>query len=594
MTLLRQITHIALSAFVGAVFVSCSTLSTSQTKEYVLTLNLSVSDTQQGLIQRYGGTVLSYNQKAGFAILKVNKLPDSTDKAVKHLEPNGKLETTDAKMSLNQPNITTQGTNTQSASVGMNGWATWSSGWSTWSSGWATWSSGQTLPATSAQTSNVYMSSRVPQAHAIARNFGTGVIVAVLDTGIDLNHPGFNGRLIDSAKRWNFVDNNNDVAETNNGNGYGHGTAVAGVVLQVAPKATIMPLKVLDSNGSGDLDNIIAAIDYAVRNGARVINISLGSTEYSDALWTVIDNALNNNVYVVASVGNDSKQNAATYPGAMGYWWTSGKMIGVGSINDNDQVSSFSNSGDDVYMYAPGENVPTYAPNNRTANATGTSFASPLVAGAIALAYGEAPNAYAQEQIGNALWSSNDHNRVWWRNYAEQNSSCTSPNGNWCFGQGTLDVEDLLLNAPGFVPAYQKSDVDFVRNSGFEIGSLDGWTTSNIAISSGFSGKHSALIIRGGSMTQRLTGLLSNTTYRLAAWVVVYNETEPVRFMIRNFAGRNSNVNVKTTAQNAWYFRPISLTFTTGWNSTSADLVIDKTLGYGDAYIDSVSVTRVW
>lgn len=590
---LSQITGLTLSALIGAMLVSCTTPTTSQAKqEYLLTLNLTASDTQETVLQRYGGTVLSFDSQAGFAILKTDRLPVGNE-AVKHLEPNMTLETTDARISLNQPNITTQGASTGTASVGMSGWSTWSSGWSTWSSGWSTWSSGQTLPSIQAQTSNVYMSSRVPQAHAIAHKFASGVIVAVLDTGIDVSHPGFAGRLIEPTKRWNFVDNNNDVNEVNNGKGYGHGTAVAGVILQVAPKATIMPLKVLDSNGKGDLDDVIAAIDYAVNNGARVINISLGSKEYSEALKTVINNAISKNVYVVASVGNDAKKNS-NYPAAMSYSFGTGKLIGVGSINDNDKVSSFSNSGDDVYMYAPGENVPTYAPNSRTANATGTSFATPLVAGAMALVYGETPISLLQD-VGTILGSSNDRKRVWWRNYAEEgpNSTCKSPNGSWCFAQGTLDVEKLLLSIPGFTPANQKSNVDFIRNGGFELGGFQGWKATGITTTTAFSGTTSIRMQPIGKLTQKITGLSPNTSYRLTAWAKVDAKSDAVSFRVKDF-GR-STVSTSTTTQHQ-VFKPVSLVFTTGAKNTSAELVIDRDtwLSLADAYVDSVTVTQVF
>ncbi len=588
---LIQISRYTLGVLLCTVFVACTSLQTSEpSKEFILTVNLTSNDTEQGLMGRYGGNLLSFNPKAGYAILKVNTPPASTDLAVKHLEPNIKIGSTDAKISLDRPNITTQGASTGMASVGMSGWSTWSSGWSTWSSGWSTWSSGETLPRMPLQTSSVYMNSRVPQAHAIARNFGAGVIVAVLDTGIDLFHPGLFGRLTDSTKRWNFVNNNNNVNEISGGAGYGHGTAVAGIVLQVAPKATIMPLKVLDANGAGDLDNVIAAIDYAVRNGARVINISLGSHQFSDALWTVINNAIANKVYVVAAVGNEAQTDAANYPAALGYVQP-GYMIGVGSVNANDQLSSFTNRGGDVFMYAPGENVPTLAPNFQTANATGTSFSTPLVAGALALAYGEATTTEARAAIGDTLWNSNERSRLWWRFY--RNATVCDLSGNtWCHSEGQLDVERLLLQVSGFVPTVQKSTVDFIRNGNFELGGLQGWTYSgNVSYDyNSFSGDYAAAIYGTGNLTQKITGLLPNTTYRLTGWTQVGRLTSSVRFTVRNFGG--TSVMASSNQSSYGNLKPLSLVFTTGSSSTTADVVIEKTLGRDTGWVDLITLTR--
>jgi hypothetical protein len=589
---LFQISRYLLGVLLCTVFVACTSLQTSEpSKEFILTLNLTSSDTEQGLLSRYGGHLLSFNPKAGYAILKVNTPPANTDTAVKHIEPNIKIGSTDAKIRLDQPSITTQGASTGMASVGMSGWSTWSSGWSTWSSGWSTWSSGETLPRMPLQTSNVYMNSRVPQAHAIAHNFGAGVIVAVLDTGIDTIHPGIYGRLIEPTKRWNFVDNNNNVHEVSGGSGYGHGTAVAGIILQVAPKATIMPLKVLDANGAGDLDHVIAAIDYAVNNGARVINISLGSHQFSEALWTAISNAIANKVYVVAAVGNEAQTNSADYPGALGYRQPD-FMIGVGSVSASDSLSSFTNRGGDVLMYAPGENVPTLAPNFRTANATGTSFATPLVAGALALAYGEAPTQSAREDIGEIMLNSNERNRLWWRFY-RNGTSCDFTSNTWCHSEGELDVERLLLRIPGFVPALQKSTVDFIRNGNFELGSVQGWTTSSSVWYdyNSFSGDYSASINGTGSLTQKVTGLSPNTTYRLTGWTQVNKITAPIRFRVTNFGGTTvSASSIQTSYGN---LKPISFTFTTGSSNTTADVFIEKTIGSNvRGWVDLVTLTR--
>jgi hypothetical protein len=587
----------ALSTLLCAALISCTALSpTNATKEFILTVNLLSTDTEQALLSRYGGNMLSFNPKAGFAILKVSTPPAPTDTAIKSLEANTQLGTTDAKISLNQPNLNIQGASTGMSSVGMSGWATWSSGWSTWSSGWSTWSSGQTLPSMPLQTNGVYMNSRVPQAHAIARNFGTGVTVAVLDTGIDIFHPGFWGRLTDSTKRWNFVDNNNNVNEVSGGAGYGHGTAVAGIILQVAPKATIMPLKVLDANGAGDLDNVIAAIDYAVKNGAQVINISLGSHQFSDALWTVINNAIENKVYVVAAVGNEGQTNSADYPGALGYRQPN-FMIGVGSVSATDQLSSFTNRGGDVLMYAPGENVPTLAPKFQTANATGTSFSTPLVAGALALAYGEATTTQARETLGSVLRTSNEGKRPWWRFYSSS-QICDSQGSTWCHGEGQLDVERLLLKTPGFIPAMQKSTVDFITNGNFEFAGtgVQGWTTSpNVVFNDNdlFSGSYAALISGIGFLTQRVTGLTPNTTYRLIGWTRVNRASSSIRFRVANFGG--TTVSRSSTQTSFGNLQPINFTFTTGSSSTTADVFIEKTTGISsnnNGWIDLVTLTR--
>jgi subtilisin family serine protease len=148
----------------------------------------------------------------------------------------------------------------------------------------------------------------LPQAHAIARKFGEGVKVAVVDTGIDTAHPGFAGRLAPSSEWRDFIENDNNPMEPTGGSAYGHGTAVAGLILQVAPKATILPIRVLNSNGQGNLDHVILAINHAVNVGARVINLSLGAFEWYQPLVDAINFAGSRGVWVVASAGNQGKK----------------------------------------------------------------------------------------------------------------------------------------------------------------------------------------------------------------------------------------------------------------------------------------------
>jgi thermitase len=159
-------------------------------------------------------------------------------------------------------------------------------------------------------------------------------------------------------------------------NDFGHGTMVAGLIHLVAPTAQIMPLKAFTADGTADESNIIAAIYYATDNGASVINMSFGFPEISDAMMKAINYASRKGVICVASVGNSS-QTTLVYPAAFG------NVIGVASVNQQNQMSAFSNYGPDmVTIAAPGEALVTTYPGNHYAAVWGTSFSAALVSGA--------------------------------------------------------------------------------------------------------------------------------------------------------------------------------------------------------------------
>ena len=158
----------------------------------------------------------------------------------------------------------------------------------------------------------------------------------------------------------------------------GHGTMVAGLIHLVAPNAMIMPVKAFDANGSATMSQVIAGIYFAVKRGADVINMSFSSQQSSDELKKAIAYAVSNGVICVASVGNDGSD-VSVYPAAYD------SIIGVGSTNNLDARSSFSNYGSTADLAAPGEGLITTYPRNRYAAAWGTSLSTPLVAGAAAL-----------------------------------------------------------------------------------------------------------------------------------------------------------------------------------------------------------------
>ncbi|MEH2005175.1 S8 family peptidase [Nostoc sp.] len=235
---------------------------------------------------------------------------------------------------------------------------------------------------------------------------GKGVVVAVIDTGVDYNHEDLkdniwtnpkeiagNGKdddgngYADDIHGWNFVDNNNNTLDDN-----GHGTHVSGTiagennnygVTGIAYDAKIMPIKVLDSSGSGSDTSIAKGIHYAVDNGANVINLSLGGAYSNGTLESAIDYASSKGVIVVMAAGNDGGS-SPDYPAS----YASKSGIAVGAVDRNNNLADFSNrSGTNQisYVTAPGVKVYSSVPNNQYATYSGTSMAAPHVAGVVAL-----------------------------------------------------------------------------------------------------------------------------------------------------------------------------------------------------------------
>src|SRR5881409_1638073 len=159
--------------------------------------------------------------------------------------------------------------------------------------------------------------------------------------------------------------------------GHGHGTMVAGILAALAPDALIMPLRAFDDSGAGDAFQVAKAIRYAVRNGAHVINLSLGFTSDAAEVAAAIDFAVANNVVVIAAAGN-SNTSEPQYPAAFP------SVIGVGSTDLQDVKASFSNYGQSVFVAAPGVNIITAYPGGYAVG-SGTSFSSAIAAAEVAL-----------------------------------------------------------------------------------------------------------------------------------------------------------------------------------------------------------------
>lgn len=216
---------------------------------------------------------------------------------------------------------------------------------------------------------------------------GTGAVVAILDTGVDRANEGLAAATVDG---WDFVDD--DAAPRDEGNAVdddgdgavdesvGHGTHVAGIVNQVAPGATILAYRVLDSDGRGNYYAVAEAIDDAVAAGADVINLSFGGEKVkSKRFKESIKAAHAAGVVIIAAAGNDG-QDKKQFPAS------EGSVLGVTAWDaTQDVLPGFANYGKWVDVAAPGVRVGSILPNGRVVAWSGSSMAAPVVAGQAAL-----------------------------------------------------------------------------------------------------------------------------------------------------------------------------------------------------------------
>lgn len=217
---------------------------------------------------------------------------------------------------------------------------------------------------------------------------GAGITVAVLDTGAAYTHTALIDHLVAG---YDFIDNDNRAVDEQGGVAWGHGTHVAGIIARVAPDSDIMPVRVLDANGSGNTLLLAYGIDWAVRNGADVINLSLGAEFDSEVLIQTIAQAQAAGVVIVAAAGNEDRTGAeypASYAGVLGVTAVT-PATAVASAAPSFVKADFANYGADlVDLAAPGVGVVSaiVGPNGQGYAAwSGTSMAAPFVSGAAAL-----------------------------------------------------------------------------------------------------------------------------------------------------------------------------------------------------------------
>jgi len=238
------------------------------------------------------------------------------------------------------------------------------------------------------------------RAQVRAANKGKGITIAILDTGIDASHPALASQV--RTDGWDFVGFDEDPHDEADGldqdldgitdEGAGHGTHVAGIVNFLAPKASLLPVRVLDSEGNGTIFGLAQGIDFATTAGAEVINMSLALNEHSTvAAWT-LDAAHAAGTLCLASAGNDGVESDMHFPASHP------TVMGIAALDASDLKASFSNYGSIVSISAPGTGIVSTYLFGGYAVWSGTSMATSFVSGAAALAYKAFP-AFTPDEI---------------------------------------------------------------------------------------------------------------------------------------------------------------------------------------------------
>ena len=220
---------------------------------------------------------------------------------------------------------------------------------------------------------------RAPEVWTSFGNKGTGIKVAILDTGIDIAHPDL--RVVGGVT---YV-----LGTTTYNDDHGHGTHVAGIVaaldndigvVGVAPESALYAVKVLNSRGQGYLSDINMGIEWCINNGMQVISMSFGTTSDLISLHQECDKAYNTGIVLVAAAGNNGPgPETTTYPAKYS------SVIAVGATDSNDVVADWSSRGQELWVTAPGVSIYSTYKGSTYATMSGTSMACPHVTGTVAL-----------------------------------------------------------------------------------------------------------------------------------------------------------------------------------------------------------------
>jgi len=211
---------------------------------------------------------------------------------------------------------------------------------------------------------------------------GEGIKVAVLDTGIALEHPDLQPAILEAR---DFTRSPSAAYDAQ-----GHGTHVSGIIaarrnahgiVGVAPESKIITAKVLNDEGAGTSKDIVAGIHWAVESGADILSMSLGSPEPDEEIHQALLHAISKGIFVITAAGNEGPDlDTVGYPAGFS------EMVAVGSIDRRKNLSQFSSRGRQVDVVAPGDEITSCYPPRSYATLSGTSMATPFISGVVALA----------------------------------------------------------------------------------------------------------------------------------------------------------------------------------------------------------------
>lgn len=291
----------------------------------------------------------------------------------------------------------------------------------------------------------------VRNAHRAAR--GEGTIVAIVDTGANLNHPALRGRIHPAS--YDFLDKDGDPTERPDGldndadglvdEALGHGTHVAGLVSLVAPEAQLLILRVLDSDGRGPAYTVAEAIEYAAAMGAQVINMSLGMLSEPYPVNEALSYADNRGCILVSSAGNWGSSNPREYPAS------SQKVWAVAASDSLDRAADFTSYSNRVALSAPGTRIRSAYWDGGYAVWSGTSMSTPLVSGAAALVRQLHPTWTRDQVLGRLQWNVDPVTPI-------------TPEQDGALGAGRLDIgQALAADIPGTVGGDPDGQVHWPR-----------------------------------------------------------------------------------------------------------------------------------